>query len=255
MAKEQKVQSVDRVFDILEVLAVSKEGMTLTEISNKVDLSSSTTHRLLKSLQKRNYVTPLENTKKYVVGLGFVSLISSRLGSLEIKTESDTILSSLSHDLDQVVYLGVQSDFDVMYLDKKDSKSLSTYCGIGFKLPLHCTALGKSLLMQYSSDEIREMYKDKELTQLTKHSISTVEELVSEIEETKKRGYSIDDEENRANTVCVATPIYDYRNRIIASISTSWSKDQINLMNVNVLGVKQAAQMISKRMGYVENSK
>lgn len=79
---KQKVQTVDRVFDILEVLASSKKGMTLTELSNKLTLSTSTTYRLLQVLKDRNYVTQLANSKIYVVGLGFVSLVSSRLAVL-----------------------------------------------------------------------------------------------------------------------------------------------------------------------------
>lgn len=253
MAKEHKVQSVDRVFDILEVLAASKEGMTLTELSNKLSLSSSTTHRLLNVLQQRNYVTRLDNSKVYVVGLGFLSLISSRLSSLELKTEADPILTLLSQDLNQVVFLGVQNEFNVMYLDKKDSEKQETYCGIGFKLPLHCTGLGKALLMQYSPKEIREMYKDEDLISLTPYSITSIDKLIEAVEENKKRGYSIDDEENKENVVCVSAPIYDYRNKIIAAISTSWSKSKQNLMQINTLAVLQAAQNISKRMGYVEN--
>ncbi|MGD1821532.1 MAG: IclR family transcriptional regulator [Pleomorphochaeta sp.] len=251
MAKEQKVQSVDRVFDILEVLASSKEGMTLTELSNKLTLSSSTTHRLLNVLMQRNYVTRLDNSKVYVVGLGFLSLISSRLSSLELKTEADPILQTLSHDLNQVVFLGVKDDYNVMYLDKKDSKTQQAYCGIGFKLPLHCTGLGKALLMQYTPNEIKKLYENVELLPLTPYSINSVDKLIAAVEENKARGYSIDDEENKENVVCVSAPIYDYRNKIIAAISTSWSKDRLNLMNINALAVTQAANKISKRMGYI----
>jgi DNA-binding IclR family transcriptional regulator len=254
MAKEQKVQSVDRVFDILEVLASSKEGMTLTALSTRLQLSTSTTHRLLTNLLQRNYVTRLDNSKKYVVGLGFVSLISSRLSSLELKTEADPILNALAQELDQVVFLGVQSEYDVMYLDKKDSKNLEAYCGIGYKLPLHCTGLGKALLMQYSSKEIRNMYKGRVLTPLTPYSITSVDKLVEAIEENKSRGYSIDDEENKEGGICVAAPIYDYRNKIIGAISTSWKKENLGLLQINKLGIIHSASQISQRMGYVEKN-
>ena len=252
MVQKQKVQSVDRVFDILEVLASSKKGMTLTELSKRLSLSTSTTHRLVTNLTQRNYVTRLDNSKKYVVGLGFVALISSRLSSLELKTEADPILSALAQDIDQVVFLGVQKEYNVIYLDKKDRNNLEAYCGIGYQLPLHCTGLGKSLLMQYSSDEIREMYKDKILEPLTPFSITSVEKLVEAIEESKRLGYSIDDEENKVNGICVAAPIYDYRNKIIGAISTSWKKEDYDLLKINALSIKQAANIISQRMGFVE---
>lgn len=253
MTKKQSVQSVDRVFDILEVLSSSQKGMTLTQISNELELSSSTTHRLLKVLENRNYVSRLENSKIYVIGLGFLSLISSRLSCLELKTEATPILTALSHQIDQVVFLGVQDKLDVMYLDKKCNENPNeTYCSIGFKLPLHCTGLGKALLMQYSPDEIRKMYNGQELIQLTPYTINSVESLIKAVEENKQRGFSIDDEENTENVVCVSSPIYDYTNKIVAAVSTSWSKKELNLMPIYALSVKQAAEKISQRMGHIK---
>ena len=253
MANEQKVQSVDRVFDILEVLSSSKDGMTLTELSNKLSLSSSTTHRLLHVLQQRNYVTRVENSKVYIIGLGFLSLMSARLSSLELKTEADPIITALSQDLNQVVFLGVRDGYDVMYLDKKDSKNLKMYCGIGYKLPLHCTGLGKALLMGYSANELKQLYKNHPLTSLTPYSITSLDRLIQDISESQKRGFTIDDEENKENVICIAAPIYDYRNKIIAAISTSWSKKDIGLIKMNSLGILQAARLISQHMGYINN--
>lgn len=249
---KQKVQTVDRVFDILEVLASSKKGMTLTELSNKLALSTSTTYRLLQVLKDRNYVTQLDNSKIYVVGLGFVSLVSSRLSSLELKTEADQILNNLAVTLNQVVFLGVENDYDVMYLDKKSGPDEGVFCGIGFTLPLHCTGLGKALLMQYSSNEIRRMYKNRKMISLTPHSITDVETLVRAVEENKERGYSTDIEENKEKVICVSAPIYDYRNKIIAAVSTSWDIKDQHLLKINALAVQQAADLISKRMGFVE---
>ncbi|MBK5201328.1 MAG: hypothetical protein JJE21_07315 [Spirochaetaceae bacterium] len=51
-----------------------------------------------------------------------------------------------------------------------------------------------------------------------------------------------------------AAPSYDYKNKIIAAISTFLSKSDMELINVNALGIKQAAVMISKRMGFVDKS-
>ena len=248
MAKE-KVQSVDRVFDILEMLSSSHKGMTLTQLSNELALSSSTTYRLLKVLQKRNYVDQLPNSKIYVVGLGFVSLVSNRLGSLEIKTEAEPILTTLSHDLEQVAFLGVQSELDVMYLDKKDMHDNKTFCSIGLKLPLHCTGLGKSLLMQYTPEEIRDMYKGVDLFALTSHTITDIEALIEEVEKSKQCGYSFDEEENKLGHFCIAAPIYDYRNKIIAAVSSSWENTSNERKKMTILGVTQAAATISKRMG------
>jgi DNA-binding IclR family transcriptional regulator len=213
-------------------------------------LSSSTTYRLLKVLQKRNYVDQLPNSKIYVVGLGFLSLVSRRLGTLEIKTEAEPILTNLSLDLRQVTFLGVQSELDVMYLDKKDFHDNKNFFSIGLKLPLHCTALGKSLLMQYTPDEIRAMYTGVDLFALTSHTITDIEELIREVKKSKERGYSFDKEENKLGHFCIAAPIYDYKNKIIAAVSSSWDSSAVDRKMLTILAVKKAATTISKRMGH-----
>jgi IclR family KDG regulon transcriptional repressor len=51
-----KVQSLDRAFDILELLSREQHGLNLTEIGNRLDLHKSTVYRLLQALKERGYI-------------------------------------------------------------------------------------------------------------------------------------------------------------------------------------------------------
>ena len=80
-----KVQSIDRVFDILEMLSREPEGLKLTEISQKINLPTSTVFRLLSVLRDRNYIDKNEERNIYRLGLGFIELTSMHLINLELK--------------------------------------------------------------------------------------------------------------------------------------------------------------------------
>jgi len=249
--KKQTVQSLDRAFDILEALADEKDGLTLTELSKKIKLNTSTVYRMLQALNNRNYIDKDENSNSYSLGLGFVELASLRLKSLELKIESQSNLSWLHETLGQVVFLGVINGFDVDYIDMKGDVKLKNMCSVGFSLPLHCTGLGKALLMGFNETELRSYYKDYTFYKLTPYSISTMNALVKANNQNRERGYSIDKMENKLNTFCVAAPIYDYRSKVIAAISSSWKGEPHRIEEVS-LSVLQAANNISRRMGFVK---
>ncbi|MGH4037483.1 MAG: IclR family transcriptional regulator [Sphaerochaeta sp.] len=244
-------QSIDRAFDILEALADETDGLTLTELSKKTKLHTSTVYRMLQALNIRNYIDKDENNNRYSLGIGFVELASLRLKSLELKIEAQSNLSWLQETLGQVVFLGVKNGFDVNYIDMKGDSKMRDMCSIGFSLPLHCTGLGKALLMDFNEMELRQFYKDHTFSKLTPYSITNIDELVKANNQNRERGYSIDYMENKLNTFCVAAPIYDYRSKVIAAISTSWKGEPNRIEEVS-LSVLQAANNISHRMGYLQ---
>lgn len=251
--KIKNTQSIDRAFDILEALADETDGLTLTELSKKTNLHTSTVYRMLQALNVRNYIDKNEATNCYSLGIGFVELASLRLKSLELKIEAQSNLSWLSETLGQVVFLGILQGFDVSYIDMRGDEKYKDMCSIGFYLPVHCTGLGKALLMGFNEKELRLYYKDFEFFKLTPYSISNIEDLVKANNENRERGYSIDRMENKLNTYCVAAPIYDYRGKIIAAISSSWHGDADKIEDVS-LPVLQAANNISHRMGFLKKN-
>lgn len=247
-----KVQSIDRVFDILELLSREPDGMNLTEISLKLELPTSTVYRLLSVLRNRNYMEKNDETNRYRLGLGFIELTGSFLGSLELKTEAQTFLRKLSRDTEQVVFMGIEQDGEVIYIERYEQfNDHRNYCIIGSRMPLFCTALGKTLLMQFKDEDIRKLYRAKDMIPLTEHSITDVEKLIEHVQINRARGYSEDIEENTIGRYCVAAPIYDYRRTIIAAISTSWDIDSSDHLDKDkyIELIQETARKISIRMG------
>ena len=250
-----KVQSIDRAFDIMEHLSREPEGLSLTAISQKLDLPTSTVFRLLSVLRDRNYIDKNDSTSVYKLGLGFLELTSMYLSSLELKTEAQPYLRSLSQQTGQVVFMGIEQDNELVYIDKYDQfNERKNYCFIGQRHQLYCTALGKSLLIGHSNEDIRKLYEQKGLEPYTEKTITDIDELLSQINQNRERRYSIDDEENVMGTYCVAAPVYDYRSMIIAAISTSWRLDTETPHDRerNIKLVRDAAAEISTHMGFID---
>ena len=247
-----KVQSLDRAFDILELLSKEQHGLNLTEIGNRLDLHKSTVYRLLQALKERGYI---EKTGQgsYRLGMEFIELSSLYLNNLELKTEAQPILRELSSLSGNTAFLATLQDNEVVYIDKMEThNSLRKYSIIGQRAPLYCTALGKSMLTGKTEEQIRRLYEDRELEAFTDSTITSLDALVEEIETVRRRGFSVDDEEYEQGLRCIGAPIRDYRAEIIGAVSTSGYASVITRERVDEIAgyVMKAGRHISERMGY-----
>jgi IclR family transcriptional regulator, KDG regulon repressor len=254
---EPKVQSLDRTFDILEILANEQNGMTLAQISERLSLPRSTVHRLLGVLLQRAFVRKSPESNKYRLGPGFIGLCSHYLNNLELKTESSPYMSELSKSTENTVFIAIRQNDRMVYVDSQEQfNSLRKYSIIGQQKPLYCTSLGKALLMGLTDEEIRILLANEKFEKRGPNTHMNIESLLQDIRECRRRGWALDNQEAEPAINCVAAPIYDYRGQVIASISTFWVLAQYPEMvpeEIAVL-VMKAASNISINMGYIGES-
>ena len=246
-----QVQSLSRTFDILEILSKEQKGLSLTDISNAVDLHKSTVYRLLSSLMERGYIEKRDT--KYRLGLEFVELCSIYLNSLELKTEAEPVLRDLSMITSQIAFLAIMTEKEIVYIDKMENyNSMRKYSIIGQRRPAYCTSLGKAFLMGMTDDEVREFMKTEKMVSVTPTTICDIDELLENVELSRKRGWALDNEEFEENIRCIGAPIYDYRGVTIAAVSSAWyvNVSQNKYLEKTAAHVMEAAAEISKRMGY-----
>jgi IclR family KDG regulon transcriptional repressor len=251
---EMAVQSLERTFDILEILAQEKDGLGLTEIGKRVYLHKSTVFRLLSSLVTRGYIEKNPQTSAYRLSLKFIELCSSSLNNLELKTEALPSLKKLASLTTQAVYLAIRDAWEAIYIEKVETfESIRKYDIIGKRAPTYCTALGKALLTGLKEPEIRDIFQEIPLKPFTPNTITDLDELIQHVNAIRKRGWSEDNEEYEEGIRCIAAPIYDYRNCVIAAVSTSGPKNIISKEKSQTISqyVVEAAKDISKRTGYL----
>lgn len=249
----KNIQVLDRALSIVEILAMEPKGLRIVDISEKLDLHKSTVYRILSTLQDWNYVEKTSDGVKYKLGLKIIEISSLYLNHIELKTEALPYLTDLMERSKQPVHLAIMDKGEVVYIDKVDKfKNIRMYSQIGLRAPVHCTALGKCILSNMSREDIIKIIKEKGLNRRTLNTITNEQDLFYELEKVNKKGYAIDDEENEAGIRCIAAPIWDYRNQIIAAVSTSGSVEMFTYENLERLkyDVVDTAFKISKRLGY-----
>lgn len=246
------LQTVGRALNILEMIA--ERPMTQKEMENETGLNRTTMSRLLFTLASRKYIEKEPSTGRYKIGLKVVELGSVMLNQIELKTEALPHLRELTQNVGRVCHMGILSQGEVVYIEKiEPMTSIRMFSGIGKRVPVHSTSLGKALLMDKTEEEIIRILKDKGMPKFTDNTIIRQQEFLREIAKSKARGYAIDNAENEPDIFCVAAPVTDYRNKVVAAISTTGRDGEFvhEPKSGIIKAVKDTAGEISKKMGYL----
>ena len=246
------IKVLNKTFSILEILLQHGSAMNMTEISKKIGLYPSTIHRILDTLKYWGYVEQNPNTQKYQLGLKLVELGMAKINQMDLVREAAPYLRELAKQCNETVHLGILEEGEVLYLAKEEStQTIRMISYVGKRAPLHCTALGKVLLAHMSEEERKKILEDKELPRLTEKTITDKGELEKELNEIKKQDFALDREENEKNIRCIAAPIRNYQEKVIAAISISSPIFRIdkNVQNNLKEALIKTSNKISKRLG------
>jgi DNA-binding IclR family transcriptional regulator len=251
---QNTVQSIERAFDILELLSHEPKGLNLTKIGTLLDLHKSTVHRLLSVLKKRGYIDQEKESERYRLGPGFVELASLFLNSIELKTEAEPHLRQLSQITGQTVFLATLQGSEVVYLEKVEQyNSLRKYHIIGQRRPIFCTSLGKALVMHRPVEELKELIKGVPFEKFTPNTVQDFNSFLKDLEICRRRGWTSDNEEFEPDTRCLGAPILDYRGIVVAAVSAAWSAFNPAITFEHIAPhVLEAARQISLRLGYAK---
>lgn len=250
---QNPIQSAERIFKVLETLAVSGP-MGLMELSSHLGLHKSTTHRLLMSLICMGYARQDEDTQKYMLSYKIVGLSGQLLDKIDILPIAHSYMKQLAELSQETVHLVQRNDKDIIYIDKVESKvsSIRMVSQIGMIHPMYCSGVGKAILATLSIEEVTKIWNESIIEKKTENTLVTLDRLLEVLEKVRKCGYAIDDEENEIGVRCIAACIYDYRGKAKYAFSISapvsrMSDERIKELSEYVLQVKND---LSLTLGY-----
>jgi len=250
------IQSINRALNIVETISKSSDrGLTLTAISEQVGLHISTVYRILQNLISWNYIKEDEDGR-YTLGFALITLGNIAKDNITFQNVAHPYLIELGELSKETIYLAILDEmyYSVMYIDKIDNKrNIKLAAGIGTRNYVHSTANGKVLISDYSDEKIRNILTTTGMKANTPFTITDPEKFLNEIRQVREQGYAIDNLENEPDVRCVAAPIYDYRKKIIGSVSISGIASTITLEAIEdkyKTMVMETTEKISKELGF-----
>lgn len=217
-------QSVVKTMRIVEILAESKSPVRLIDLSNEVGLSPSTTFRMLNTLVECGYARQEESgSQGYALTMRFFDIGQKIMSNFSLRDLIHPFLTQLCSETGEAGCCACNVQGRVHYIDVVEG-SIANHIvirqQIGSSAHMHCTGSGKLFLSQYTKAEFDE-FVSSPLPALTPRTITDPKDLEYELEITRRNGYAIDDEECEVGMRCIAKPVYNNDQRIVAVISLS----------------------------------
>ncbi|MFC5449247.1 IclR family transcriptional regulator [Paenibacillus aestuarii] len=250
--------TVLKALNVLHVLSElcdqQLDGASVSQISRLSNESPSSVCKHLAAFQKMGLVEQDSHTERYRIGVYSLRLAAIAQKTLNVRDIAAPYLKKIADQFGETVHLVVRDGHQVVYVDKvESSKTIRMHSQIGLRNPMYCTGVGKAILAFSPLSLVDEIAADG-FTAYTPSTLVTREDLLRDLEQIRRRGYSIDDGEHESDVRCAAAPIFNHLNEPVASLSISGPKWRINdsLLQEFGLTVHDVALHISRGLGCVQ---
>jgi len=246
--------SSEKLLSLIEVMSELSEPVRLQDLSRELRMNSSTVLRFLAALQHRGYAARDIDTGRYYLTFKFCGIAQSISSNTSVRNISLPFLRNISQIFGESANLSIEYDMSVMYIEVVNTpgKTLVSTQRIGNIAPMHCTGVGKLLLLNYTPVQMEQMAAVKGLVRFTGSTITSLPELMRAVREAGKKGYAFDNEECEAGVRCIAVPVRDYTGKVVAGISVSGPATRMTDQHIfaNLPSLLGTAEEVSRRLGW-----
>ncbi len=237
-------KSAERVLDILELLTATNEGLSRSEISERLGIPKSSASILLRSLLERRYLQEDESSRKLRLGVRTFETGSAFLRQVSLRDSARAVLDGLVRELGETCHLAVLDGPDVVYLEKVDpphtAVQLVTF--VGSRLPAAWTAVGRAQLAFLDEADVLARYPDDA------RAVAAIRACRADV---RKRGFARESGETTPGVACVAAPVFGHSGVPVAAIGVTYLEARsAHLAEVAGPRLRDAALAVSRQHGY-----
>ena len=205
-ARTGGVQSLDRAFELLELMAAAGGEVALSQLATASGLPVPTIHRIVRTLVASGYVLQLPS-RRYALGPRLIRLGESATRTVE--GWAGPHLLALAEATGETANLAMLDGDMVVYVAQVPSSrhTVRMFTEVGRRVFAHCTGVGKALLTQLPEADVRGMVARAGMPALTEHTVTHVDELMEQLARVRAQGYAVDDGEQEPGVRCVAVAV------------------------------------------------
>ncbi|MFT6104225.1 MAG: IclR family acetate operon transcriptional repressor [Paracoccaceae bacterium] len=239
--EQNTIQSLDRAMMILEELS-GFDGLTLSELADRLTQSPATVYRVLVTLEVRGIVELDPATQTWNVGAKAFLIGSSFLRRTSVVDRARPFMRELMFATGETANLGVERGDEVLFVSQVETHaSIRAFFPPGTMSPLHASGIGKALLAHSDKARVDAMLTRAPLRRFTATTLTNHTELLADLETIRTRGFSLDNEERTEGMRCVAAPVFNALGETVAGLSVSGPISRVTPAAALRLGKEVAA--------------
>lgn len=249
-------QSLERGLAVLSSFSADRPELGISELARMLDLTRSTTHRYVATLAALGYLYQDDATRKYRLGPRVLDLGFAVLGSLELREIAAPHLRRLAETTGHTANLAIRDDTDAILIDRVRGRPCRYHhfefsLHVGSRLPLYCSATGKTLLAFLPRPDLDRLLDRIELAQRGPRTLTDRTALLTELKQIRRTGIAVNDEELDSALRSIAAPVCSRTGAVVAAVNLAipWSPVAMSEL-VTQLGpaIQATARQIAARV-------
>ena len=248
------VPGLQRGLRVLEILGAADEPMSISDIGRAMDLSRSSTFRLIYTLNQMGFLKDGEQKNTYTLGARVLNLGFAYLNQQPITSIARPYLANLRDQTEVSAHLSVLEGTDVLYLGSHQARSgFVSNMATGTRTQAYASAIGWCLLGSHSDDELKTFCENIEMSVFTDETPTTFAMLRDRVKAARKQGFVFSRGFREPGGSSVAVPVRDNTGRVVACVNVSGPDSGFDFGRIESFYVprtKATALQISRELGY-----
>lgn len=212
-------QSLEKGLAVLRSFSAQRRTMNLAEIAEAAGINKSSAQRMIHTLEALGYVTKSRQSKRFQLTPRVMEIGYNYLAADTLVDVANPFLAELSQVTGETTNLTEPDGVEMVYVARfVAAKFIPIHLPIGSRIPMYCTASGRAHLSALDDSAILEVLERSTLQRHTQHTLTTVDDILSQIEATRTKGYAINVEELFLGDMTIAAPIVNGQGQPVASV-------------------------------------
>ncbi|MEH3128245.1 IclR family transcriptional regulator domain-containing protein [Agrobacterium cavarae] len=203
---------------IIEAFSAERPKLSISEAAEIAQLDRATARRCLLTLAELGYAA--YDGKFFTVTPKVLRLGTGCLASMPLPRIVQPFLDQLSEDIGQSTSVSILDDTEIVYVARAAQRRVMSIALMpGSRLPAYCTSMGRVLLASLSLEDRRAFLERSDIVARTPMTLTDIDALMAEIEETAARGHAMIDQEVEIGLRSLAVPLRSARGKTIAALN------------------------------------
>jgi DNA-binding IclR family transcriptional regulator len=245
--------AVDRALDVIELLAISRIDLSLSEIKKRLHIPRQSLIRILNTLCDRRILDRGEQRGFYRLGMRLLHIGDTLQDKITLRSIALPFMQELAEKTNKTIELSTLDRDQLILIEQiEGSEGVRLYSRIGSVYPyFHAVAAGKIYLAHMPEEKRKSVLEKIGLPAVTNYTTTSMSKLEKELIAVIKNGYAFENQELRKGIRRVVAPVYNFRNNVIGCLGIAATVLSFELNDKEYLGnaVKDVAAKISYDMG------
>jgi IclR family pca regulon transcriptional regulator len=205
---------------VIRAFARDRPALTLSQVAAATKMPPATARRCLLTLEELGYIT--HSGRQFALRAKVLELGASYLESMNIELLTRTHLEELARSTGDSAALCVLDDTEIVYVARASIRTLLRLeAHVGSRFPAHATSTGRVLLAGLGALHLQRYFDTVKPEALTDRTVTDNAKLRQIIEECRRTGFSVVEDELAYGVVALAVPVFNQSARVVAALNSS----------------------------------